>query len=183
MRAAGREVCGGFEIGVDEDQKLIGGARYRDKRPVAVSMWNTVMETLQEIGALPRTSGREDARKKSFPERFRSKPENAAKAAAETAAPTRKEWRRVSTTVPREWEVRLWEATRTSTYRLAHELLYRWWRAGTGQVQPRRRADRRLKRAGVVGQALTAFRAKRALRIGAAWADRSGSAPRAGRPA
>ena len=52
MRAAGREVCGGFEIGVDEDQKLIGGARYRDKRPVAVSMWDTVMETLQEIGAL-----------------------------------------------------------------------------------------------------------------------------------
>ena len=35
MRAAGRDVCGGFEIGVDEDQKLIGGARYRDKRPVA----------------------------------------------------------------------------------------------------------------------------------------------------
>ena len=35
MRAAGAEVCGGLEIGVDEDQKLIGGARYRDKRPVA----------------------------------------------------------------------------------------------------------------------------------------------------
>ena len=52
MRAAGRDVCGGFEVGVDEDQKLIGGARYRDKRPVALSMWNTVMETLQTIGAL-----------------------------------------------------------------------------------------------------------------------------------
>jgi hypothetical protein len=52
MRIAGRDVCGGFEVGVDEDQKLIGGARYRDKRPVALSMWNTVMETLQAIGAL-----------------------------------------------------------------------------------------------------------------------------------
>ena len=52
MRAAGREVCGGFEVGVDEDQKLIGGARYRDKRPVALSMWHTVMETLQAVGAL-----------------------------------------------------------------------------------------------------------------------------------
>jgi DNA polymerase-1 len=52
MRGAGRDACGGFEVGVDEDQKLIGGARYRDKRPVALSMWNTVMETLQAIGAL-----------------------------------------------------------------------------------------------------------------------------------
>jgi hypothetical protein len=52
MHTAGRDVCGGFEVGVDEDQKLIGGARYRDKRPVALSMWNTVMATLQAIGAL-----------------------------------------------------------------------------------------------------------------------------------
>jgi hypothetical protein len=34
MRIAGTEVCDGQEIGVDEDQKLIGGARYRDKRPI-----------------------------------------------------------------------------------------------------------------------------------------------------
>ena len=32
MRWAGREVCNGFEIGVDVDQKLDRGARYRDKR-------------------------------------------------------------------------------------------------------------------------------------------------------
>jgi DNA polymerase I len=56
MRAAGKEVCGGLEIGVDEDQKLIGGARYRDKRPVAIKMWETVMETLAEIGALPKAA-------------------------------------------------------------------------------------------------------------------------------
>jgi hypothetical protein len=54
MRGAGRDVCGGFEIDVDEDQKLMGGTRYRDKRPVAESMWNTVMATLQAIGALPK---------------------------------------------------------------------------------------------------------------------------------
>ena len=54
MHGAGRDVCGGFEIDVDVDQKLIGGARYRDKRPVAESMWNTVMATLQAIGALPK---------------------------------------------------------------------------------------------------------------------------------
>ena len=52
MRVAGREVCGGFEIGVDVDQKLENGARYRDKRPVAQKMWATMMKTLQEIGAL-----------------------------------------------------------------------------------------------------------------------------------
>ena len=54
MRVAGREVCHGFEIGVDVDQKLENGARYRDKRPVAKKMWATMMETLQEIGALPK---------------------------------------------------------------------------------------------------------------------------------
>ena len=39
MRKAGTEVCSGLEIGVDEDQKLIGGQRYRDKRPVAKRIW------------------------------------------------------------------------------------------------------------------------------------------------
>jgi DNA polymerase-1 len=53
MRAAGREVCGGFEIGVDVDQRLEQGARYRDKRPVAQAMWRTMMEALQAVGALP----------------------------------------------------------------------------------------------------------------------------------
>jgi DNA polymerase I len=53
MRAAGRDVCNGLEIGVDTDQLLLNGARYRDKRPVAKKMWVTMMRTLQEIGALP----------------------------------------------------------------------------------------------------------------------------------
>jgi len=53
MRAAGRDVCRGFEIGVDIDQRLEGGMRYRDKRPVAWKMWATMMATLQAVGALP----------------------------------------------------------------------------------------------------------------------------------
>ena len=57
MRMAGTEVCGGLEIGVDIDQKLIGGARYRDKRPVAKQMWEVVMGVLREIGALPAAAG------------------------------------------------------------------------------------------------------------------------------
>jgi hypothetical protein len=52
MRGAGRDVCNGLEIGVDEDQKLIGGARYRDKRDVAKKMWETIIDVLQNIGAL-----------------------------------------------------------------------------------------------------------------------------------
>jgi DNA polymerase-1 len=52
MKAAGRDVCDGFEIGVDVDQRLEGGARYRDKRPVAQKMWRTIMDVLREIGAL-----------------------------------------------------------------------------------------------------------------------------------
>lgn len=54
MLGAGRDVCDGFEIGVDIDQELIGGARYVDKRPMAGKMWKTVMDTLESIGALPR---------------------------------------------------------------------------------------------------------------------------------
>jgi hypothetical protein len=53
MRAAGREVCNGFEIGVDVDQILRPGARYCDKRQVAKDMWTTVMRALQDVGALP----------------------------------------------------------------------------------------------------------------------------------
>jgi DNA polymerase I len=53
MRKAGREVCNGFEIGVDEDQRLLNGARYADKRPVAREMWSTIMNVLREIKVLP----------------------------------------------------------------------------------------------------------------------------------
>jgi hypothetical protein len=53
MRKAGLDVCGALEIGVDVDQTLLGGARYRDKRPMAKKMWETMMRTLQKIGALP----------------------------------------------------------------------------------------------------------------------------------
>jgi hypothetical protein len=52
MRAAGRDVCGGFEIGVDVDQELTGGARYTDKRPMAKNMWATMMGALRDINAL-----------------------------------------------------------------------------------------------------------------------------------
>jgi DNA polymerase I len=50
MKAAGRDVCDGLEIGVDIDQRLEHGARYRDKRPVAQKMWQTIMDALREIG-------------------------------------------------------------------------------------------------------------------------------------
>jgi DNA polymerase I len=49
MKAAGRDVCNGFEIGVDIDQ-LKRGARYRDKRPVAQRMWQTIVDTLRDVG-------------------------------------------------------------------------------------------------------------------------------------
>jgi DNA polymerase I-like protein with 3'-5' exonuclease and polymerase domains len=56
MRQAGRDTCGGFEIGVgvDVDQMLTGGARYADKRPVAQAMWATIEDVLTAIGALRR---------------------------------------------------------------------------------------------------------------------------------
>jgi hypothetical protein len=53
MRSAGRNVCDGFEIGVDTDQLLEPGERYHDKREVAQAMWATVMDTLQAVQAIP----------------------------------------------------------------------------------------------------------------------------------
>jgi hypothetical protein len=52
MLAAGRDVCDGLEIGVDVDQMLENGARYRDKRPMAQQMWTTMMDALQAISAV-----------------------------------------------------------------------------------------------------------------------------------
>jgi DNA polymerase I len=51
MLQAGRNTCEGFEIGVDVDQLLRGGERYRDKREVAQDMWKTIMEALTAVGA------------------------------------------------------------------------------------------------------------------------------------
>jgi DNA polymerase I len=52
MRAAGRDACEGFEIGVDVDQMLEGGARYRDKRPMATR--ETIMRALEATKAVPK---------------------------------------------------------------------------------------------------------------------------------
>jgi hypothetical protein len=53
MVEAGFDVCPGLRIDADVDQLLTIGERYRDKRPVARSMWNTMMSALQTVGALP----------------------------------------------------------------------------------------------------------------------------------
>jgi hypothetical protein len=50
---AARDVCPSLEIGADADQVLRNGERYRDKRPMAKKMWNAMMQTLQDVGALP----------------------------------------------------------------------------------------------------------------------------------
>jgi hypothetical protein len=53
MRAVGREVCDGIDVGVDLDWSTKNGLRYRDKREVAQKMWATIMDVLVSIGALP----------------------------------------------------------------------------------------------------------------------------------
>jgi hypothetical protein len=50
MRWASREVLGGFTIDAGEDQKLINGARYRDKREVAQKMWAALLKALRDVG-------------------------------------------------------------------------------------------------------------------------------------
>jgi DNA polymerase I len=56
MKAAGRDVCDGFEVGVDVDQMLERGARYQDKRPVAKAMWKTMMRALVRVRAIAEES-------------------------------------------------------------------------------------------------------------------------------
>ena len=53
MRQAGRDTCKGLEIGVDVDQMLVGGVRYRDKRPDAIKMWDAMMRTVETVRAAP----------------------------------------------------------------------------------------------------------------------------------
>lgn len=58
MRAAGAEVCRGFQVDADVDfDSRKKGQRFIDKRDVAKAMWATIMDVLKEIGALPKTGG------------------------------------------------------------------------------------------------------------------------------
>jgi DNA polymerase I-like protein with 3'-5' exonuclease and polymerase domains len=56
MRKASAVACDGFELGVDIDQRLEGGARYRDKRPIAQKMWDTIMQVLMDLKVIPRSA-------------------------------------------------------------------------------------------------------------------------------
>jgi hypothetical protein len=53
MERAGSDVCNGFKIDVDVERMKIGG-RFQDERPAAEKIWATVMQALQEVGALPK---------------------------------------------------------------------------------------------------------------------------------
>jgi hypothetical protein len=54
MEQAGRDVCDNFTIDVEEEQKIVGGGHYRDKRQTAKDMWATIMDVLNAIGAVPK---------------------------------------------------------------------------------------------------------------------------------
>ena len=57
MRAAGcRSLWWALYLVSTKIRRVIGGKRYRDKRPVAVSMWQTIMDVLEQIGALPKAA-------------------------------------------------------------------------------------------------------------------------------
>ena len=50
MRWAGQQVCNGLTIDADVDQKLVGGARYKDKRKKAQKIWNSMLTALRDVG-------------------------------------------------------------------------------------------------------------------------------------
>ena len=91
----------------------------------------------------------------------------------------RKGWQRICTVVPREWELRLLEAKRISTYRLAIELLYLHW---YGKGKPVTVSSKVAKAAKISARS----KWERARRTGTAGPDRGGSQAAqvaAGRPA
>jgi hypothetical protein len=54
MRAVGREICDGIDVGVDLDWcTKLHRHRYHDKREMAKKMWDTIMDVLVSIGVLP----------------------------------------------------------------------------------------------------------------------------------
>jgi hypothetical protein len=118
MRDAGRDVCRGLEIGVDIDQKLEGGARYRDKRPMAQKMWDTIMNTLQAIGALPRRPDRvwDGKHRKWINVGYLDDPPTARRSERK---PFVVEWVKL----PKYWIERLERARHLATYKLAHRIL------------------------------------------------------------
>jgi hypothetical protein len=61
----------------------------------------------------------------------------------------RKDWQRVCTVVPRQWELRLQRAERISSYRLAIELLYLHW---YGKGKPVTVSGKVAKAAGLSGR-------------------------------
>ena len=55
MRRVGSEICEGINVGVDLDWSTAKtGPRYQDKRPLAKSMWEAIMNVLHALGALKR---------------------------------------------------------------------------------------------------------------------------------
>jgi hypothetical protein len=54
MRWAGRQVCGGLDVGAGIDKLLKPGERFLDKRATAAKMWSTVERTLESIGVRER---------------------------------------------------------------------------------------------------------------------------------
>ena len=91
----------------------------------------------------------------------------------------RKGWQRICTLVPREWELRLLEAKRISTYRLAH-------RAAVSALVRQGKAGHRLQQGGEGGENLCPIEMGSPRRTGTAGPDRGGSQAAqvaAGRPA
>jgi hypothetical protein len=54
MRWAGRQICGGLDVGASVDKLLKPGERFLDKRDMAVKMWSIVERTLESIGVRER---------------------------------------------------------------------------------------------------------------------------------
>ena len=129
MRWAGRDVCNGFEIGVDIDQKLMRGASYQDKRAdrpgdVGDDHGRTADRRRQSaegssmteyvISERPTYCGQNPSRRRATPRRRR------------TSDPFAQ--------VPLAWAAKAAKATNTKKALVWIELLYATWQSKTESV-------------------------------------------------
>ena len=129
MRIAGRDVCNGLEIGVDVDQVLKAGARYRDKRPVARTCGHTMMCTLQDVGAMP-----QEGAAVNYVMRHGRRIEIETIETGTSSPKKRKPFKAQWVKFPLRWVESLQRSKSVSTYQLALAILFEAFKHNGGEI-------------------------------------------------
>ena len=166
MAKASRVVLDGFELRTD-----VNVVRYPDRYqdPRGAVMWERVMEPGGETRSGKTGGGVMDDQDEVGIEKLRVDPALMQQVLEQQARKSkRKGWQRNYTVVPREWELRLLEAKRISTYRLAH-------RAAVSALVRQGKAGHRVWQGGEGGENFCSIEMGSPRRTGTVGPDRGGS--------